>query len=73
MHNSFPGGHGVWQMYKDALQLHTVHFGEDLRAAENQDFISQGSTNNALCFLGPHRKFDGFSNSFYSLTPGQGQ
>ena len=29
---------------------------------------AQGSTNNALCFLGPHRKFDGFSNSFYSLT-----
>ena len=25
MHSSFPGGHGVWQLYKDALQLHTVH------------------------------------------------
>ena len=24
-HSSFPGGHGVWQMYKNALQLHTVH------------------------------------------------
>ena len=35
MHSSFPGGHGVWQLYKDALQLHTVHFGEDLRAAES--------------------------------------
>ena len=23
-----------------------------------QDFISQGSTNNAICFLGPHRKYD---------------
>ena len=40
-HDSFPGGQQVFAKYKDALQLHTVHFGEDLRAAENQDFISQ--------------------------------
>ena len=26
--------------------------------ARAQDFISQGSTNNATCFLGPHRKYD---------------
>jgi len=40
--------------------------------AENQDFISQGSTNNATCFLGPHRKFDPFTANFMSLVPGQG-
>ena len=40
--------------------------------AENQDFISQGSTNNATCFLGPHRKFDPFTSNFMSLVPGQG-
>ena len=34
-HNSFPGGHAVWKLYKEVLQLHTVHFGEDLRAAES--------------------------------------
>ena len=33
---------------------------------------AQGSTNNALCFVGPHRKYDAFTNSYYSLTPGQG-
>ena len=34
-HDSFPGGQQVFLKYKDALQLHTVHFGEDLRAAES--------------------------------------
>ena len=37
---------------------------QDMKAAENMDFISQGSTNNALCFLGPHRRFDPFTQSF---------
>ena len=37
-----------------------------------QDFISQGSTNNATCFLGPHRRYDPFTKSFMTLVPGQG-
>tara|TARA_B110001452_G_scaffold150390_1_gene125156 strand:+ start:1008 stop:1946 length:939 start_codon:yes stop_codon:yes gene_type:complete len=71
-HTSFPGGEKAFLMYNGLLGLRSIHFGEDMKAAENQDFISQGSTNNALCFLGPHRKYDSFTNSFYSLTPGQG-
>ena len=43
-----------------------------MKAAENQDFISQGSTNNATCFLGPHRIYDPFTKSFMNLVPGQG-
>jgi len=43
-----------------------------MKAAENQDFISQGSTNNATCFIGPHRLFDPFTRSFMNLVPGQG-
>lgn len=31
-----------------------------------------GSVNNALCFLGPHRKFNAFSQSAFELVPGQG-
>ena len=27
---------------------------------------------NATCFLGPHRKYDPFTKTFMSLTPGQG-
>ena len=43
-----------------------------MKAAENQDFISQGSTNNATCFIGPHRIYDPFTKSFMNLVPGQG-
>ena len=72
LHASFPGGDDLFQIYNAALQLSQVHYGEDMKAAENQDFISQGSTNNATCFLGPHRKYDPFTKSFMSLVPGQG-
>ena len=40
-HHSFPGGQKVFEQYQNALQLRSVHFGEDMKAAENQDFISQ--------------------------------
>lgn len=41
MHNSFPGGETAFAFYSALLGLRAIHFGEDLRAAENQDFISQ--------------------------------
>jgi len=72
VHNSFPGGPEAYLAYSGALQLGQVHYGEDMKAAENQDFISQGSTNNATCFLGPSRRYDPFTRSFMSLVPGQG-
>merc|ERR1740130_1481679 len=72
LHASFPGGNAMVALYNAALQLSQVHYGEDMKAAENQDFISQGSTNNATCFIGPHRKYDPFTKSFMSLVPGQG-
>lgn len=71
-HNSFPGGEKIFALYQAVLNLRQVHFGEDMKAAENQDFISQGSTNNATCFLGPHRIYDPFTKSFMNLIPGQG-
>ena len=71
-HNSFPGGEAVYKQYAINLQLHTIHFGEDMKSAENMEFISQGSTNNALCFTGPHRRYDPFAKGFFSLEPGQG-
>ena len=71
-HDSFPGGEEMYKVYSGLLGLRSVHYGEDMKAAENMDFISQGSTNNALCFLGPHRRFDPFTKSFMSLIPGQG-
>ena len=68
----------MYKLYANNLQLHSIHFGEDMKASENMEFIvllcaartppflrlrltlsrslgarqSQGSTNNALCFIG---------------------
>jgi len=71
-HDSFPGGNAMFTAYNAVLNMQQIHYGEDMKAAENQDFISQGSTNNSTCFLGPSRKYDPFTKSFMSLTPGQG-
>lgn len=68
----FPGGPENYQAYRNAWELHTIHFGEDVRAAENMEFISQGSSNNGLCFIGPHRKYNPYSNLYHELIPGQG-
>lgn len=36
------------------------------------EFISSGSVNNSTCFMGPHRCYSQWSQTFYELTPGQG-
>ena len=41
MHKSFPGGEEMYRLYMGPLGLKTVHFGEDVKAAENMEFISQ--------------------------------
>ena len=68
----FPGGHSSFEAYERLYGLDTVHFGEDVRAAENMEFISNGSMNNAMCFIGPHRRYNPFSNQYHQLVPGQG-
>ena len=42
-HNSVPGGEEMYKKYANALQLHSIHFGEDMKASENMEFISQGA------------------------------
>lgn len=39
----FPGEQDNYTFYRTAYGLHSVHFGEDIRAAENMEFISQVS------------------------------
>ena len=41
--HGFPGGPSMYNFYDSRLQLRQIHFGEDMKAAENQDFISQVS------------------------------
>eukprot|EP00966_Prymnesium_polylepis_P066042 1532390-Prymnesium_polylepis.3 len=38
----FPGGQYNFDAAKAVFRLDTIHFGEDVRAAENMEFISQG-------------------------------
>ena len=71
-HKSFPGGQTMYTEYEKILNLRAVHFGEDLRASENMEYMSQGSTNNSLCFLGPHRKFDTIEKKYITMIPGMG-
>jgi hypothetical protein len=68
----FPGGQSSFAAYENLYGLDTVHFGEDVRAAENMEFISNGSMNNSICFVGPHRRYNPFSNQYHQLVPGQG-
>lgn len=70
---SFPGGSDFYDIYNKALGLATIHYGEDVRASENMEYVSQGSVNNSLCFLGPHRVFAPLSlGDKHELIPGQG-
>ena len=71
-HKSFPGGENMYKLYEPLLSLRAVHFGEDLRASENMEYMSQGSTNNALCFVGPHRRYDPLTKAYTQLIPGMG-
>ena len=72
LHKSFPGGEAMFALYNTWIGLRQIHFGEDIRAAENMDYISQGSTNNATCFIGPHRMWHGGNKNYSMLIPGQG-
>ena len=68
----FPGGESGYTSFASKLGLDTIHYGEDIRASENMEYISQGSVNNSLCFVGPHRKWSQWASSHVELVPGQG-
>jgi hypothetical protein len=40
-HKSFPGGPTMYNFYNGVMQLEQIHFGEDLRASENMEYITQ--------------------------------
>ena len=49
MKKYFPGGQKNFKTANDKLYLGSIHFGEDVRAAENMEFISQASHRLPLC------------------------
>ena len=42
----FPGGNTGYANYVKKYHLDSIHYGEDIKAAEAQEFISQGAVNN---------------------------
>ena len=72
--STFPSGDALGGMYKNEFGLNTIHHGEDPRAVQNHEYTSQGSHNNSLCFLGPHRVYSSLSSTGdkMELVPGQG-
>ena len=68
----FPGGDPGYQIYNKLYNLGNIHHGEDQRALQSQSYMSQGSANNALCFIGPHRRYNPYASNFFELIPGQG-
>lgn len=53
-HDSFPGGEKMFAEYNRILNLKQIHYGEDVRAAENMEFISQVRL---LPLASPHAPF----------------
>jgi len=43
-----------------------------MRIDHHYPVLLQGSTNNATCFIGPHRTWHAGNDSFSNLIPGQG-
>jgi hypothetical protein len=69
--NSFPGGTLSYiAMQNLGMDLGSIHYGEDKRTIAAQEFISNGTINNSMCFLGPHRRQSDFMGGRYVLVPG---
>lgn len=54
------------------LGLNTIHYGQDVASTRAHEYLTAGSINNALCFLGPSRQMGLFKPDEWSLVPGQG-
>lgn len=71
---NFPGGINMYTRYNQLLQLSTIHTGEDMTSRQSQEFVRQGSYNNSVCLLGPHRVYQPLlgTGGTFDLVPGQG-
>lgn len=69
---NFPGGTHFWNAYSELFNLNYITAGSDPSSISQHDFVRNGSFNNAICLIGPHRSFSPFTASHFDLTPGQG-
>lgn len=72
-YSHFPGGKVAWLVfYNLGFDFTAVHYGEDQRAIQGQEFLSNGSLNNSMLFQGPHRRWNSLGMDGFQLVPGQG-
>jgi len=69
---SFPGGTLFYEKYAKLFGLDTIQDGMDPNSMSKQDFVRNGTVNNVLCFLGPHRVFSALTGTQIDLVAGQG-
>lgn len=69
----FPGGEMAYRLlFNKHFDMTTVHYGEDQRAIQGQEFLTNGSLNNSMCFQGPHRRQSLLGHDSMALVPGVG-
>ena len=69
---NFPGGKTMFDKYKGLFNLDSIHAGRDPSSVSNREFVRNGSHNNGICLLGPHRSYSPLTARYFDLTPGQG-
>lgn len=69
---NFPGSDAFFQGYVNMFRLQTITAGQDTSSITSNQFIRNGTYNNSIVLLGPHRTYSPFTSSHFDLTPGQG-
>ena len=69
---NFPGGSKFFDKYNDLFGLNEIVAGMDPGSLRNRDFVRNGTHNNSIVLMGPHRSYSPYTGTFYNLTPGQG-
>ena len=68
---NFPGGDAFFESYKRLFRLDYITQGVDSSSVSDRTFVRNGTYNNAIVLLGPHRCYSPFTKSYFDLTPGQ--
>lgn len=69
----FPGGGQLWAAYNRTYNLdQQILAGEDLQSRESRGFVTGGTNNNSVVFVGPHRTYNYLDKNWTNHTPGQG-
>ena len=69
---SFPGSTIFFDEYSKLFDLNSIQDGMDPSSTGKQEFVRNGTVNNVLCFLGPHRVYSALTGTSIDLVAGQG-